>query len=81
MQQNIIISFQNKNKPKNMNNKENFTAILFFKPGTLRPRKYNNINNLFSFYKNVAEKSKCYYFNIYEKKSGIFVKRIWVSKS
>lgn len=63
-----------------MNNKENYTAILFFKPGSLRPRKYKNITNLNTFYSNVAVKSNCYYFNLYEKKTGIFVKRFWVNK-
>ena len=61
-----------------MHDKHNYTAILFFKPGTLRPRKYRNINNILSFYKNVAEPSKCIYFNLYDKKTANFVKRVYL---
>jgi hypothetical protein len=58
--------------------KQNYTAILFFNPGTLRPRKYRNVNNILSFYKNVAEPSKCLYFNLYDKKTTMFVKRVYL---
>ena len=61
-----------------MNDKQNYTAILFFKPGTLRPRKYRNINNILSFIKKVAVPSKCIYFNLYDKKSNNFIKRVYL---
>jgi hypothetical protein len=59
-------------------NKKTYSAILFFKPGTLRPRKYKNISSVERFIKNVCIKDDCYYINLYDQNTGNFEKRIWI---
>ena len=55
------------------------TAIVFFKPGTKRPRKYRNISNINSFY-NFCIKINAAYFNTYDKSTKLFVERIYIKK-
>jgi hypothetical protein len=56
------------------------TAIVFFKPGTKRPRKYNNINNVVKFAR-FCQDLGAYYINYYNKKDGKFEGRKWLTSS
>jgi hypothetical protein len=53
------------------------TAIVFFKPGTMRPRKYHNINNLVKFAR-FCQDLGAYYINLYNIKDGKFEGREWL---
>jgi hypothetical protein len=57
--------------------KELKTAIIFFKPGTKRPRKYRNISSALRFAE-FALKSGAWYINWYDKESGKFERRSWL---
>lgn len=63
-----------------MNNKY-YTAIVFFSPFTKKlPFKYRNIrdeNNFVNFCKRKLPGS--IYFNLYDKNTKYFVKRIWIN--
>ena len=52
------------------------TAIVFFKPGTKRPRKYRNIKNQLRFEGFVAA-AGAYYVNYYDQAKN-FVGRKWI---
>lgn len=58
-------------------NKTTFSATIFFKPGTNRPRKYRNITNLRKF-ADFAAKSGAWYMNLYDQKTGKFEARKWL---
>ena len=53
------------------------TAIVFFKPGTKKPRKYRNISNLIKFAE-FAIKEGAWYINWYDKESREFERRSWL---
>jgi len=53
------------------------TAIIFFKPGTKRPRKYRNINNIVKFGE-FALKQGAWYINWYNKQTAEFERRTWL---
>lgn len=57
--------------------KKYFTAIVFFKPGTKKPRKYHNIHNISNFAQ-FCIKSGAWYINWYDKKSREFERRTWL---
>lgn len=61
-----------------MTNKQTFSATIFYKPNTKRPRKYRNINNKQRFLLFVKKDPEAYYINWYDQKSGIFDIRQWV---
>lgn len=58
--------------------KTKFSATVFFKPGTLRPRKYRNITQRQRFETYMANKG-AYYVNYYNDK-GQFVGRVWLQQ-
>jgi len=53
------------------------TAIVFFKPGTKRPRKYRNISNVVKFGK-FCQDLGAWYINWYDKRSAEFERRTWL---
>ena len=58
-----------------------FTAIVFFKPEKqISPRKYRNINNVQNFLK-FCLKSDAWYINLYDKRSGKFEARKYVTEA
>jgi len=54
-----------------------FTAIVFLDDS--QPRKYRNISNLNSF-RLFCEKIKANYYNLYDKRTRLFVERIYIKK-
>jgi len=56
--------------------KEKFSATVFFRPGTLKPRKYRNITQLGRFEAYNRHKG-AYYINYYNE-LGQFVRRVWL---
>lgn len=54
-----------------------FSATVFFKPGTLKPRKYKNVSNPNNLNRNMRNKG-AYYINYYDQKSGEFKGRTWL---
>lgn len=52
-------------------------AIVFFKPGTKRPRKYRKITNPVKFGE-FCLKSGAWYINWYDQQSGKFERRTWL---
>jgi hypothetical protein len=61
-----------------MTNKQTYSATIFYKPQTKRPRKYRNINNKNKFIEFTKIDPDAYYINWYNQKSGIFESRHWV---
>lgn len=53
------------------------SATIFFKPGTKRARKYNNISTPHNF-ANFARRLGAYYVNWYDQQSGKFTGRTWL---
>jgi len=53
------------------------TAIVFFQPGTKRPRKYRNISNGLRFGEFCLSLG-AWYINWYDKESGKFERRTWL---
>ena len=53
------------------------TAIVFFKPGTKRPRKYRNISNPLKF-GDFCLKLGAWYINWYNPKDAKFERRTWL---
>lgn len=62
-----------------MNNKT-FSATLFFRPGTKKPRKYRNISNQKNFVEFSKKLDDIYYINWYDQKTAIFQYREWLKK-
>ena len=58
-------------------NKKLETAIVFFKPGTKRPRKYRNIASRLKFGQFCAGIG-AWYINWYDKESAKFEGRTWL---
>lgn len=56
--------------------KEKLSATVFFKPGTLKPRKYRNITQPKRFEAYMAAKD-AYYINYYDAR-GQFKGRVWL---
>lgn len=56
-----------------------YTCIVFFYLNSKPPLKYRNVNNLDRF-NTFAESRGGYYFNVYEKVTRRFVKRVYVNK-
>lgn len=52
-------------------------AIVFFKPGTKRPRKYRKISNALKFGQFCAD-AGAWYINWYDQLSGKFEGRTWL---
>lgn len=61
-----------------MTDKKTFSATIFYKPNTKRPRKYRNISRIENFIKFATKDPEAYYINWYNQKSGIFVSRDWL---
>lgn len=61
-----------------MTNKQIYSATIFYKPQTKRPRKYRNINNKNRFIEFAKKDPEAYYINWYDQKNGIFDCRQWV---
>lgn len=57
--------------------KEYKTAIVFFKPGTKRPRKYRNIANRLKF-SQFCINLGAWYINWYDKETKNFEDRTWL---
>jgi len=57
--------------------KQLFSATVFYKPGTLKPRKYRNISSRNRFEFNMA-KTDAYYINYYDQQTKAFAGRIWL---
>lgn len=57
--------------------KQTFSATVFFKPGTLKPRKYRNISSRNRFEFNMT-KTGAYYINYYDQQTKAFAGRIWL---
>lgn len=57
--------------------KELFSATVFFKPGTLKPRKYRNISSKNRFEFNMS-KLEPYYINYYDQHTKEFLYRKWM---
>lgn len=53
------------------------TAIVFFKPGTKRPRKYRNISNIEKFGQ-FCLKAGAWYINWYNPLDAKFERRTWL---
>jgi hypothetical protein len=53
------------------------TAIVFFKPGTKRPSKYRNINNVVKF-ACFCQDLGAWYINWYNPKDRKFEQRMWL---
>jgi hypothetical protein len=71
-----------KQKYTKMNNKQIYSATIFYSPGTKKPRKYKYIRGgeigLNSFIYFAKKDPEAYYINVYDKQTGIFDKRIWL---
>ena len=61
-------------------NKETFSTTIFFKPGTAKPHKYNNVTNLEKLANYCQQFGEVYYINIYSQKTKQFLKRLWIKQ-
>jgi DUF2075 family protein len=57
--------------------KKLFSATIFFKPGTLRSRKYRNISNRINFVM-FAKKADGIYINFYDQKTKEYLHRVYL---
>ena len=60
-----------------MANKKTFSATLFFKPGTKKPRKYRNISNQINFTKFADSLQDLWYINYYDQTTGTYLYRVY----
>jgi len=59
-------------------NTKNFSATIFYKPNTKRPRKYRNIRNRTKFKVFAKNDPEAYYINWYNQQTGNFENREWL---
>jgi hypothetical protein len=57
--------------------KELLSATVFFKPGTIKPRKYRNVSIPYTLV-NKMSRIGAYYVNWYDQKTGVFLRRQWI---
>lgn len=53
------------------------SATVFFKPGTVKPRKYRNVSIPYTLVQKMARLG-AYYVNWYDQDSGKFLRRQWL---
>lgn len=57
--------------------KKLLSATIFYKPGTIRPRKYRNISRKENFVM-FAKKTNGIYINFYDQKTKVYLYRIYL---
>lgn len=60
--------------------KETFSTTIFFKPGSISPHKYRNVNDIEKLAAYCAKFGEVYYINCYCQKTKKFKKRVWIKQ-